>query len=229
QDDAAAFRPHPFRAHGAQPRPLSPRGPAVRAGQRSSGNGAARRRAARDRVPENSGEEAGRAPGGHRDRERGERNADRNADRQAQARRRRGGAVSTKPSEGHEDAIKIPDVLPVLPLKDTVIFPYIILPLSVGREKSVVAVDRALAESRVIMLVAQRDGAIENPGEGDLFPVGTAAIIMRMLKLPDGRIRILVQGLARAHVAHISQTDPYLQAKIERIEEPPVLPGLQTE
>src|SRR6185295_16864072 len=196
QDDAAAFRPHPFRAHGAQPRPLSPRGPAVRAGQRSSGNGAARRRAARDRVPENSGEEAGRAPGGHRDRERGERNAD----RKAQARRRRGGAVSTKPSEGHEDAIKIPDVLPVLPLKDTVIFPYIILPLSVGRDKSVVAVDRALAESRVIMLVAQRDGAIENPGEGDLFPVGTAAIIMRMLKLPDGRIRILVQGLARAHV-----------------------------
>ncbi|HXU45440.1 MAG TPA: LON peptidase substrate-binding domain-containing protein, partial [Thermoanaerobaculia bacterium] len=137
--------------------------------------------------------------------------------------------MSTKPSEGHEDAIKIPDVLPVLPLKDTVIFPYIILPLSVGRDKSVVAVDRALAESRVIMLVAQRDGAIENPGEGDLFPVGTAAIIMRMLKLPDGRIRILVQGLARAHVAHISQTDPYLQAKIERIEEPPVLPGLETE
>jgi ATP-dependent Lon protease len=119
-----------------------------------------------------------------------------------------------------DESIKIPDVLPVLPLKDAVIFPYIILPLSVGRDKSVLAVDRALAESRVIMLVAQRDGALDNPVESDLHKVGTAAVIMRMLKLPDGRIRILVQGLARARVKHISQVDPYLQAKIERIEEP---------
>ncbi|HEY0780943.1 MAG TPA: LON peptidase substrate-binding domain-containing protein, partial [Thermoanaerobaculia bacterium] len=121
---------------------------------------------------------------------------------------------------GTDESIKIPDVLPVLPLKDAVVFPYIILPLSVGRDKSVLAVDRALAESRVIMLVAQRDGAVESPGEGDLFAVGTAAVIMRMLKLPDGRIRILVQGLSRARVQHISQTEPYLQAKIERVEEP---------
>ena len=129
--------------------------------------------------------------------------------------------MSKPPGEQPEEAIKIPDVLPVLPLKDTVIFPYIILPLSVGRDKSVLAVDRALAESRVIMLVAQKDGANDNPGEADLYSVGTAAVIMRMLKLPDGRIRILVQGLARAKVEHISQIDPYLQAKIERIEEPP--------
>ena len=120
----------------------------------------------------------------------------------------------------------------MLPLKDTVVFPYIILPLSVGRDKSVLAVDRALAESRVIMLVAQRDGALDNPGEADLYPLGTAAVIMRMLKLPDGRIRILVQGLARAKIVHISQTEPYLQAKIERLEEPAVgeaAPGLEIE
>jgi ATP-dependent Lon protease len=128
--------------------------------------------------------------------------------------------MSKPPGEPQEEAIKIPDVLPVLPLKDTVVFPYIILPLSVGRDKSVLAVDRALAESRVIMLVAQRDAANDNPGEADLFEVGTAAVIMRMLKLPDGRIRILVQGLARARVQHISQMEPYLQAKIERIDEP---------
>ena len=103
--------------------------------------------------------------------------------------------MSKPPGDQPEEAIKIPDVLPVLPLKDTVIFPYIILPLSVGRDKSVLAVDRALAESRVIMLVAQKDGANDNPGEADLYSVGTAAVIMRMLKLPDGRIRILVQGL----------------------------------
>jgi ATP-dependent Lon protease len=128
--------------------------------------------------------------------------------------------MNRAPGEIQEEAIKIPDVLPVLPLKDAVVFPYIILPLSVGRDKSVLAVDRALAESRVIMLVAQRDGALENPGESDLYGTGTAAVIMRMLKLPDGRIRILVQGLARAKVEHISQVDPYLQAKIERIAEP---------
>ncbi len=128
--------------------------------------------------------------------------------------------MSRPAGEPQEEAIKIPDVLPVLPLKDTVVFPYIILPLSVGRDKSVLAVDRALSESRVIMLVAQRDAAIDNPGEPDLFEVGTAAVIMRMLKLPDGRIRILVQGLSRARVQHISQIEPYLQAKIERIEEP---------
>ncbi|HEV8577527.1 MAG TPA: endopeptidase La [Thermoanaerobaculia bacterium] len=128
--------------------------------------------------------------------------------------------MTRPPGEPQEEAIKIPDVLPVLPLKDTVVFPYIILPLSVGRDKSVLAVDRALSESRVIMLVAQRDAATDNPGEKDLFEMGTAAVIMRMLKLPDGRIRILVQGLTRARVQHISQIEPYLQAKIERIEEP---------
>jgi len=133
--------------------------------------------------------------------------------------------MSRPPGETPDEAIKIPDVLPVLPLKDTVVFPYIILPLSVGRDKSVLAVDRALAESRVIMLVAQRDPAIDNPGEDELYSVGTAAVIMRMLKLPDGRIRILVQGLSRARVHHLSQTEPYLQAKIEPIEEPKLPPG----
>jgi ATP-dependent Lon protease len=133
--------------------------------------------------------------------------------------------MTRPPGETSDEAIKIPDVLPVLPLKDTVVFPYIILPLSVGRDKSVLAVDRALAESRVIMLVAQRDPTLDNPGEDELYPVGTAAVIMRMLKLPDGRIRILVQGLSRARVHHLSQTEPYLQAKIEPIEEPRLPPG----
>jgi len=138
--------------------------------------------------------------------------------------------MSKPPGEPQDEAIKIPDVLPVLPLKDTVVFPYIILPLSVGRDKSVLAVDRALSESRVIMLVAQRDAAVDNPGEADLFEIGTAAVIMRMLKLPDGRIRILVQGLSRARVQHISQVEPYLQAKIERIEEPqPAAPTMEVE
>src|SRR5262245_64077286 len=96
--------------------------------------------------------------------------------------------------------LPIPDILPVLPLKDVVVFPYIILPLSVSREKSINAVDAALAEQRIIMLVAQRDAQNDTPKPDDLYPVGTVAAIMRMLKLPDGRIRLLVQGLSRARL-----------------------------
>jgi ATP-dependent Lon protease len=118
-----------------------------------------------------------------------------------------------------EEAIKIPDVLPVLPLKDLVIFPFIIVPLSVSREKSINAVDQALAENRVIMLTAQKDFQNEDPAEDDLYRVGTVAIIMRMLKLPDGRIRILVQGLSRARIDYFIQTAPFFKAKITRIEE----------
>src|SRR5258706_43837 len=129
-----------------------------------------------------------------------------------------------------EEAIKIPDVLPVLPLKDLVIFPFIIVPLSVSREKSINAVDQALAENRVIMLTAQKDFQNEDPGEEDLYRVGTVAIIMRMLKLPDGRIRILVQGLSREQIDYFIQTAPFFKAKISRIEETTTKErGLETE
>ena len=94
-----------------------------------------------------------------------------------------------------DEAIKIPDVLPVLPLKDLVIFPYIIVPLSVSREKSINAVDQALAENRVIMLTAQKDFQNEDPGEVDLYRIGTVAIIMRMLKLPDVKPSADLEGL----------------------------------
>ncbi len=116
--------------------------------------------------------------------------------------------------------LPIPDILPVLPLKDVVVFPYIILPLSVSREKSINAVDAALAEQRIIMLVAQRDGKNDTPRPSDLYTVGTVAAIMRMLKLPDGRIRLLVQGLSRARVDSVLAEEPYLKAKITRLEEP---------
>jgi ATP-dependent Lon protease len=122
-------------------------------------------------------------------------------------------------ADSDEGRISVPDVLPVLPLKDAVLFPYIILPLSISRDKSLLAVDRALAEHRLLMLLAQRENGEEDPGEEDLYRVGTAATIMRMLKLPDGRIRILVQGLERARLEHVSQTEPYLSAKIQHLPE----------
>jgi len=118
-----------------------------------------------------------------------------------------------------ETDLPIPDILPVLPLKDVVVFPFIILPLSVSREKSINAVDAALAEQRIIMLVAQKDGQNETPGPNDLHAVGTVAAIMRMLKLPDGRIRLLVQGLSRARIDSVLAEDPYLKVKITKLEE----------
>src|SRR5581483_7086995 len=106
-------------------------------------------------------------------------------------------------------------------LRDMVLFPFIILPLSVAREKSIQAVDRSLADNRLLMLVSQKDPAIEDPKPADLHDTGVAANITRMLKLPDGRIPILVQGLVRARVLQLTQTEPFLQAKIEQLPDRP--------
>jgi ATP-dependent Lon protease len=116
--------------------------------------------------------------------------------------------------EQTDEQQKLPDSLPVLPLRDIVIFPYMIVPLFVQRERSIRAVEHALAENRMIMLVAQRDLEKEEPIGGDLYNYGTAASIMRMLKMPDGRIRILVQGLARASVTRFDENLPHLLAHI---------------
>jgi len=116
--------------------------------------------------------------------------------------------------------LRIPAELPVLPLRDMVVFPFIIAPLSVARDLSIQAVDRALSENRMILLVAQRDKDEEEPKGGDLYEIGTVAVIMRMLKLPDERIRVLVQGVCRARVKEFSALRPHLTAKIERIADP---------
>jgi ATP-dependent Lon protease len=115
--------------------------------------------------------------------------------------------------------LELPEVLPVLPLRDVVLFPFIILPLSVGREKSALAVDRALGEHRMLVVAAQRDPGHEDPGQQDLHALGTAASITRMLRLPDGRTRILVQGLARVRLDRLVQEEPFLQARIEAISD----------
>jgi ATP-dependent Lon protease len=119
-----------------------------------------------------------------------------------------------------EETPRLPDILPVLPLKDAVLYPYIIVPLSIGRESSIRAVDQALADSRMVLLVAQRDPDVEEPEQADLYPIGTAASIMRMLKLPDGRIRLLVQGVARVRVEHLSRAEEFPQARIVPLLEP---------
>jgi ATP-dependent Lon protease len=119
-----------------------------------------------------------------------------------------------------EDQPTIPEVLPVLPLRDIVIFPFMIVPLYVSRDRSIKAVDQALAENRMILLAAQKSQDEDEPTPGDIYPVGTVALIMRMLKLPDGRIRVLVQGLSRARTVSYDEGLPHLQAKIETVAEP---------
>ena len=119
-----------------------------------------------------------------------------------------------------QDQPKVPDVLPVLPLRDIVIFPFMIVPLYVSRDRSIRAVDQALAENRMILLAAQKKQDEDDPGADDIYPVGTAALIMRMLKLPDGRIRVLVQGLSRARIASYDEGLPHLQAHVETVPEP---------
>jgi ATP-dependent Lon protease len=128
-----------------------------------------------------------------------------------------------------EDQLKIPRELPVLPLRDIVVYPFIIVPLSVSRERSIKAVDRALGENRMILLLSQKDSQVEEPGEEDLFNVGTVGVIMRMLKLPDGRIRVLVQGVCRAKLDEFVPNAPCLTARITRVVEPPSRESLEGE
>src|SRR3984893_835661 len=111
--------------------------------------------------------------------------------------------------------LQIPNDLPVLPLRDIVIYPFMIVPLFVSREKSIRAVDEALGEHRMILLTCQKDLDKEEPQQDDLYGVGTVAVIMRMLKLPDGRIRILVQGVSRAKVEEVNAGAEFLRARLQ--------------
>ncbi len=119
-----------------------------------------------------------------------------------------------------EETPRIPEVLPVLPLRDVVVYPFVIQPLSVSREKSLKAVNAALVESRMVLLLSQKQVEVDNPGPDDLYRIGTAALIMRVLKLPDGRIRALVQGIQRVRVEYFTETEELLKARVEPVTEP---------
>src|SRR5256712_2028446 len=118
-----------------------------------------------------------------------------------------------------EQQLQIPDELPLLPLRDIVIYPFMIVPLFVSRERSIRAVDEALGEHRMILLACQKDLDKEEPQQDDLYKVGTVAVIMRMLKLPDGRIRILVQGISRAQVESVDVSGECLHARVQPMQE----------
>jgi ATP-dependent Lon protease len=128
-------------------------------------------------------------------------------------------AIEIPPPDGRAQEVPVgtslPDALPVLPLKDSVPFPEMLTPLAVGQQRSVELVNDVLGGNRMLVMVASRDGEIENPGPDDLYAVGVVGVVARMLKVPDGSLRILVQGAQRVELGETVQHDPYLISRVE--------------
>jgi len=114
---------------------------------------------------------------------------------------------------------EIPEVLPMMAVRDVVIFNYMIIPLFVGRTASVNAIQESLSGDKLLLLVTQKDSSVDEPGQDDIYKVGMVCMIMRTLKLPDGRLKVLVQALHKAQVKKIVQETPYFTAKIELLSE----------
>jgi ATP-dependent Lon protease len=117
-------------------------------------------------------------------------------------------------AENDVDRLSIPDVLPVLPLKDTVIYPFAVQPLGVGQERSIRLIDEVMRGNRLVVLVAQKSAEIEQAGPDDIFRIGTVSRVARMIRMPDGTIQIIVQGLERVAIGEFTQEKPYLAAHV---------------
>src|SRR6478672_3705085 len=116
------------------------------------------------------------------------------------------------------EQVEIPTNLPLLPVRDIVVFPYMIIPLFVGRDTSIRSVEESLSRSdRLILLSSQKEIGDEHPSPEGIYTTGTVAMIMRMRKLPDGRVKILTQGLSKANIKSFIQTQPFYEVEIDKI------------
>lgn len=115
--------------------------------------------------------------------------------------------------------LNIPETIPMLPVRDIVIFPYMIIPLFVGREASIQAVEESLSKNRLIFLASQKEFNEETPSPESIYKTGTVAMIMRMRKLADGRVKILIQGVSKARVTQYTQKEPFFKVSVEKIED----------
>ena len=111
-------------------------------------------------------------------------------------------------------ATRVPDILAILPLRGLVVYPQTVVPLTVGQPRSIKLVDDAAVGERIIGLVTSKDPENATPGPGDLYPMGTAAIVHRLFRAPDGTIRIVVQGLSRFRLGEFAEQEPYLRAHV---------------
>ena len=124
------------------------------------------------------------------------------------------------PASGSESsAFRVPPEMPVLPLRDTVLFPQAFMPLAVARESSVKLIDEAVASGQTIAVFAQREAGEDEPTQADLHPIGTASQIHKMFKLPDGSLRIIVQGLTRVRLDEVTNSRPYLRGRVTEAPE----------
>ena len=120
---------------------------------------------------------------------------------------------ATHGDDGDEARVDLPDELPILPLKDTVVYPYAVMPLGVGKERSIRLIDEVMRGSRLIGLVAQKDAEVEEAGPDDCYRVGSVARIARLLRIPDGTIQVIVQGLQRIAIDEYTAEQPFLKAR----------------
>jgi ATP-dependent Lon protease len=133
--------------------------------------------------------------------------------------------MTSEAEDLHDGFGEVPEELPLLPIRDLVVFPYMVVPLFVSREISMSAVDRAVAGDRLLFLCAQRAAGADVPGPSDLYKVGTIGKILRLKKMPDGQIKVLVQGLRRARYEQILSAAPAIQVRMIPIEEEVVARG----
>ena len=118
------------------------------------------------------------------------------------------------------EKFNVPDIIPVLPVRDMVMYPSVILPLFVGRDMSINAVEKSLSKDRLILVAAQKDLTDEDPLPSRIYSIGVVSQIMRMLRLPDGRVKVLIQGIKKARIEEYVQETPTFLARISTIEEP---------
>lgn len=110
-------------------------------------------------------------------------------------------------------------MIPVLPLRDVVVFPHMVIPLFVGREKSIEALEAAMQDEKQILLVAQKSAEIDDPSVEDIYEVGTLSTILQLLKLPDGTVKVLVEGAERVKISRYVEDMSYFSAEVESIPE----------
>src|SRR5947209_15004937 len=125
-----------------------------------------------------------------------------------------GDLESESQKQDDDERLSIPDVLPVLPLKDIVIYPFAVQPLGVGQERSIRLIDDVMRGDRLVVLVAQKSAETEQAGPDDIYRIGTVSRVARMIRMPDGTIQIIVQGLERVDIGEFTQEKPYLAAHV---------------
>ena len=119
-----------------------------------------------------------------------------------------------------DDQTQIPEVLPLIPLRDLIVFPNLVVPLFVGRERSISALEQCMRTDHLVALVTQRQAETQDPGPDDIYDVGCVVTVLQELKLPDGTAKALVEGVQRIRILEYLESDPHLSVRVEVIEEP---------